>query len=123
MVEGGKRPRSSMAPTIVFNHNGEPMLVIGSAGGSRIIGYVLQRIIGFIDWNKGVEELLSEKHILSRNAAHIDMETDLLAHDLKDLGFESNIRDLNSGLTAIEIRDDIYIGAADPRREGIALGQ
>ena len=51
------------------------------------------------------------------------METDLLAHDLKDLGFESNIRDLNSGLTAIEIRDDIYIGAADPRREGIALGQ
>ncbi|MAI62618.1 MAG: gamma-glutamyltransferase [Micavibrio sp. TMED27] len=123
MVEGGKRPRSSMAPTIVFNHNGEPMLVIGSAGGSRIIGYVLQRIIGFVDWNKGAEELLSEKHILSRNAAHIDMETDLLAHDLKDLGFESNIRDLNSGLTAIEIRDDIYIGAADPRREGIALGQ
>ena len=78
---------------------------------------------GLIDWNKGAEELLSEKHILSRNAAHIDMETDLLAHDLKDLGFESNIRDLNSGLTAIEIRDDIYIGAADPRREGIALGQ
>ena len=120
-VEGGKRPRSSMSPTIIFDPNGKPFLVVGSAGGSRIIGYVLQRVIALIDWRMSLEEAMAMSHILSRGGA-IDLE---IGHgypgdELKVLGHDINERELNSGLTAIHIRRGEYIGVADPRREGVA---
>jgi len=65
-VEAGKRPRSSMAPTIVFNQSGDPVLVIGSAGGSRSSGYVLQRIIAVLDWNMPIEDALAMPHVVAR---------------------------------------------------------
>ncbi|WP_306026600.1 gamma-glutamyltransferase [Oceaniradius stylonematis] len=123
-VEPGKRPRSSMAPTIVMR-DGAPVLVIGSPGGSRIIGYVAKSIIAHIDWGMNVQQAIAMPHLVNRFGT-FDLEdgTDAaaLAQPLADLGFEINVRDLNSGLHAIAIGDRLE-GGADPRREGIALGQ
>ena len=121
-VQGGKRPRSSVSPTIVFDPDGDPFLVIGSAGGSRIIGYVLQRIIALIDWDMSLEEAMNASHILSRGGG-VDVE---LGHDyptgaLKVLRHEVTERDLNSGLTGIHVKEGQMIGVADPRRDGVAL--
>ena len=120
-VEGGKRPRSSMAPTIVLQ-DGEPVLLIGSPGGSRIIGYVVQAIIGVMDWDMDLQEALDMGHVINRNGI-TDLEEDTEAAALADeLGGEINVRNLNSGLQAILIKDGKLIGAADRRREGVALG-
>ena len=122
MVEGGKRPRSSMSPTIVFDVDGKPVLVIGSAGGSRIIGYVLQRIIAALDWDMPIDEALVMKHVLARGAI-IELEDPVLSAELEAMGHKTDVKDLNSGLTAIQVRDGVLLGTADPRREGVALGQ
>ena len=122
MAEGGKRPRSSMSPTIVFDKDGAPALVIGSAGGSRIIGYVLQRIIAAIDWGMSMEEAMAMPHILARGKT-IEMETTAFESALKESGHDVDVKALNSGLTAIQIDQNSYLGVADPRREGIALGE
>lgn len=123
MVEGGKRPRSSMAPTIVFDLEGNPVLVIGSAGGSRIIGYVLQRIIAVLDWGMSIDQATAMPHILARSETIEFERQNAISNTISELGNNIKIDDLNSGLTAIQIRDDTYIGAADPRREGMAQGQ
>jgi gamma-glutamyltranspeptidase/glutathione hydrolase len=122
MVEPHKRPRSSMAPVIVFDHEGAPVLVIGSAGGSRIIGYVLQRIIAMVDWDMEIGESLAAGHVLGRGAA-IDLEDEQHKAALEAMGHSVKVRALNSVLTAIMIEDDTLIGAADPRREGVAMGE
>lgn len=120
-VEGGKRPRSSMAPTVVLR-DGEPLLLIGSPGGSRIIGYVAQAIIGVLDWDMDLQEALDMGHVVNRNGK-TDLEEGTEAAELAaTLGGEVNIRNLNSGIHAILIGDGQLIGAADRRREGIALG-
>lgn len=123
-VEPGKRPRSSMAPTIVLK-DGKPVLVIGSPGGSRIIGYVAKTIIAHLDWGMDVQAAIAMPHLVNRFGTY-DLEEGTSAADLEqpltDLGYEVNIRDLNSGLHAIAIGDDLQ-GGADPRREGIALGE
>jgi gamma-glutamyltranspeptidase/glutathione hydrolase len=122
-LEPGKRPRSSMAPTIVMQ-DGKPVLAIGSPGGSRIIGYVATAIVGWADWGLNVQEALSLPHAVNRFGIY-DLEAGTEAETfeaaLTDMGFEVNIRDLNSGLQAIEIGEGLK-GGADPRREGIALG-
>jgi len=123
-VEGGKRPRSSMAPTIVLK-DGAPVLLIGSPGGSRIISYVAQAIIAILDWNMDPQMALDLGHVVNRNGA-TDLEEDTdaagLAPVLQALGHDTKIRNMNSGLHAIVIRGDQLIGAADKRREGVVLG-
>ncbi|WP_299787769.1 gamma-glutamyltransferase [uncultured Marivita sp.] len=123
-LEPGKRPRSSMSPTIVLR-SGAPTLVIGSPGGSRIIGYVAQAIIAHLDWGMDVQQAVAMPHLVNRFGTY-DVEEGTTAADLEtaltDLGFEVNVRDLNSGLHAIAIGDTLS-GGADPRREGIALGE
>ncbi|WP_424992467.1 gamma-glutamyltransferase [Oceaniradius stylonematis] len=123
-VEPGKRPRSSMAPTIVMR-DGAPVLVIGSPGGSRIIGYVAKSIIAHIDWGMNVQQAIAMPHLVNRFDTY-DLEDATTATEfaepLAGLGFEINVRDLNSGLHAIAIGDRLE-GGADPRREGIAIGQ
>ncbi len=124
-VEPGKRPRSSMAPTIVLK-DGKPVLVVGSPGGSRIIGYVAQTIIAHLDWDMNVQTAVSMSHLVNRFGTY-DLEegTDATALEpaLQALGYETNIRGLTSGLHAISIASDGLLGGADPRREGIALGE
>ncbi len=123
-VEGGKRPRSSMSPTIVFE-NGEPVLLIGSPGGSRIINYVAKSIVSILDWGMDPQTAITSGHVVNRNGkTDLEEGTDAvaLAEGLQALGHEVNVRNLNSGLHAILITDQGLIGAADPRREGVALG-
>ncbi|WP_028954947.1 gamma-glutamyltransferase [Sulfitobacter sp. 20_GPM-1509m] len=122
-LEPGKRPRSSMAPTIVMK-DGAPVLAIGSPGGSRIIGYVAQAIIAHLAWGMDVQQAVAMPHAVNRFGTY-DLEAGTTAANLQgplgDMGFEVKTQDLNSGLHAIEISDGLQ-GGADPRREGIALG-
>jgi len=123
-VEPGKRPRSSMSPTIVMKGR-RPVLAIGSPGGSRIIGYVATAIIAWIDWGMNVQQAVSLPHAVNR-FGKFDLEKGTSATGLRDgleaMGFEVTVRGLNSGLHAIAIGDDGLQGGADPRREGVALG-
>ncbi|WP_103172440.1 gamma-glutamyltransferase [Paracoccus sp. SY] len=122
-VAPGKRPRSSMAPTIVLKE-GSPVMVIGSPGGSRIIGYVARAIIAHLDWGMDIQAALAAPNIVNRFGP-MDVEAGLpaaLTQGLAEMGFELNETDLTSGLQGIVIGPDGLTGGADPRREGIALG-
>ncbi|MEH6393161.1 MAG: gamma-glutamyltransferase [Sulfitobacter sp.] len=123
-VEPGKRPRSSMAPTIVMK-DGAPVLAVGSPGGSRIIGYVAGAVIAYLDWGMNVQQAVALPHAVNRFGPY-DLEEGTSAADmaaaLTALGYETGIRALTSGLHMIAIGPDLR-GGADPRREGIALGE
>jgi gamma-glutamyltranspeptidase/glutathione hydrolase len=123
-VEAGKRPRSSMAPTIVMK-DGEPVLLIGSPGGSRIIGYVAQALVAVLDWQMPLDAALALPHVVNRNGETTDVEegAEGLAAGLAAMGHDVSLRNLNSGLHAIMIDGVRLTGAADPRREGVALGE
>lgn len=124
-VEPGKRPRSSMSPTIIMKDD-KPYAAIGSPGGSRIIGYVAKTIIAHIDWGLDVQSAVNLPHLVNRFGTY-DIEKGTAAENLTEplekLGYEVKVRDLNSGLHAIVIGDGKLTGAADPRREGVASGQ
>lgn len=124
-VEGGKRPRSSMSPTIVLDAQDRPVLVIGSPGGNSIIGYVAQTVINVLDWNMGIQEAINQPRILTRNGpVYIESGTGAveLVEPLRALGHDVRERRLNSGLHGIQVRytDNgmVLEGGADPRREG-----
>ncbi|MEQ9488104.1 MAG: gamma-glutamyltransferase [Alphaproteobacteria bacterium] len=125
-VEGGKRPRSSMAPTLVFDEDRDLLLAVGSPGGSRIIGYVTQALINMLDWDMNPQEAVSFPHYLSRNYG-VDLEQDTpleaLAPDLVKRGYEVRLRHMTSGLHAVMVDDDELEGGIDPRREGAAIGE
>ncbi|MEO0681368.1 MAG: gamma-glutamyltransferase [Pseudomonadota bacterium] len=124
-VEGGKRPRSSMAPTIVLR-DGAPVLLIGSPGGSRIIAYVAANLVRILDFGMDPAEALVRGHVVNRNGVtdlEAGTEAESLAPALEALGHEIRIRDLNSGLHVIAIEGETLRGAADPRREGVPRGE
>ncbi|MCG9575161.1 gamma-glutamyltransferase [Vibrio tubiashii] len=124
-LEPGKRPRSSMAPTIIM-HDDKPYMAIGSPGGSRIIGYVAQAIIAHTQWGMDIQQATNQPHLLNRFGT-LDVEQGTSAEkfkpQLEEMGFKVNVRDLNSGLHAILLQDNQLQGAADPRREGTAIGK
>ncbi len=123
-VEAGKRPRSSMSPTIVLKA-GEPELLIGSPGGSRIINYVAQSLIAILDWDMDLQQALDLGHVANRNGT-TDLEENTPAAafqaELEALGHSVKVRNMNSGLHAIRYVDGRLHGAADPRRDGTADG-
>ncbi len=124
-VEGGKRPRSSMTPTIVFSKLDDlPMIIIGSAGGSRIIGHVTQRIIDILYNKKTLQESIESPHILNRGQiteAEINSKT---SDDLITKGHKINVTNIASGLNGIYIDPDTrtITGVSDPRRIGTSMG-
>lgn len=124
-VEGGKRPRSSMAPTMVFK-DGKPYMALGSPGGSRIIPYVAKTLVATLDWNMPLQDAFDLPHIINRFGT-MDIEqgssAEELAQTFKDMAYEVSIRDLNSGLHGVHFTEQGMIGAADPRREGVAMGK
>jgi gamma-glutamyltranspeptidase/glutathione hydrolase len=123
-VEPGKRPRSSMAPTIVFE-NDNPILALGSPGGSQIIGYVAKTLIASIDWNMDIQAAIALPNILNRfGVMEIEQASpaEALAPALQTMGYETKIAPMTSGLHGIAIARDGLTGGADPRREGVAVG-
>lgn len=124
-VEPGKRPRSSMAPTIVFE-NDEPMLLTGSPGGAAIIHYTALSLVSILDWDMDPQEAIDLPHVTNLNGRTNIEEgegAEELAAGLEALGHEINITNLNSGLHVIEITEDGLVGAADKRREGAVMGE
>ena len=124
-VQPGKRPRSSMTPTLIFDGGGRLVATLGSPGGSRIIGFVAQSVIALLDWGLDAQAALSlPRHVNRNGATELEAGTALesLAPALEALGHDVRIGPLVSGLHAVRRVDGGLEGGADPRREGIALG-
>jgi gamma-glutamyltranspeptidase / glutathione hydrolase len=123
----GKRPRSSMSPTIVFDRQGDVFMVTGSPGGNSIVGYVTKSLVAVLDWGRSAQEASSLPNIVARGPT-VSVETAnetgrAWARLLTDAGF--NVREVageNSGLNLIVVRERGFEGGADPRREGVAVG-
>ncbi|MDT0594353.1 gamma-glutamyltransferase [Glaciecola petra] len=125
-AQANKRPRSAMSPSIVFDDKGELILVVGSPGGSRIINYVAQTIVNVLDFDMDIQTAIDAPRVSNRNGSTaLEKGTNIvkLESKLSDLGHKVRIVDLNSGLHGVQIKDGVLKGGADPRREGIALGQ
>lgn len=125
-VEPGKRPRSAMSPTMVFDEDGNLELVVGSPGGSRIVSYVAQTLIGVLDFNLDIQQAINLPKITNRNDyTALEKGTPMakLEAPLKALGHKVKVIDLNSGLHGIQFKSGKLIGGADPRREGVAVGR
>ena len=124
-VVAGKRPRSSMAPTLVFAPDGQLRAVLGSPGGSQIINFVAQSVSGLLDWGLSAAEIVARPRVGSRNGP-TEIEAGSAAEQqagvLRALGHELRVRPMTSGLNLIVREGDRWVGAADPRREGFALG-
>ena len=125
-VEPGKRPRSSMSPTLVLEGDGRLVAGVGSAGGPRIIGDTLQALIGMLDWNLSAQAALDLPRVLNMNGPTELEDTPSLAVQadrLRALGHEVQVRRHDGGLTAVRRIGDGWQGGADPRRDGIARGE
>jgi len=125
-VEPGKRPRSSMAPTIAYDRHGRVAIVTGSAGGSAIINYVAKTLLGIIDWNLDPQAAVALPNFGSRNGpTELEAQTAVaaLAPKLRALGADVRTPVMTSGTQAIVRTRDGWIGGADPRREGVVVGR
>jgi gamma-glutamyltranspeptidase / glutathione hydrolase len=140
-VQPGKRPRSSMSPTIVFNDKNEIEIIVGSPGGSNIIQYVVKSLVGVIDWKLNIQQAINLPNFGAQTSATTSLERLTTAADLKTgleaKGHTISVVDINSGLHGITFNgrrsdgnfgafsqavDAKWAGGADPRREGIAAG-
>jgi gamma-glutamyltranspeptidase/glutathione hydrolase len=124
-VDGAKRPRSAMAPTLVFDPHGKLKLAVGSAGGPAIINDVAKTIIAVIDWRYGLQAAIDLPNDGNRNGpTEIEAGPDApaMAAALTALGHDVQISDRASGLSGILITPRGLEGAVDPRRDGTALG-
>lgn len=121
----GKRPRSSMSPTIVFDEDGSVVMVTGSPGGNSIIAYVAKTLVGVLDWGLTAQEAVELPNVVARGD-QIGVEVDVeggpaWAEALVAQGYDVQEREgENSGLHVIVVREDGLEGGADPRREGVA---
>jgi gamma-glutamyltranspeptidase/glutathione hydrolase len=122
----GKRPRSSMSPTIILNDDGSLKMVTGSPGGNSIIAYTAKTIIGVLDWGMTPQEAVDFPNIIARGE-RVNVEVDReggpeAAETLRQMGYDVLEREgENSGLHVILVTEDGLTGAADPRREGVAV--
>ena len=120
-VAPGKRPLSSMSPTIVYGPDGKVILAVGSAGGKRIIMHVTKTLIGVLDWGLSAEEAIKLPNLyFGRGGVLIedDAAGKTLAERMKPFGYSVTPTDLGSKLNAVERVGDAWRGAADPRGPG-----
>ncbi|MGA9870036.1 MAG: gamma-glutamyltransferase [Rhodococcus sp. (in: high G+C Gram-positive bacteria)] len=135
-VEANKRPRSSMAPTLVFDRSddgtrGDLELVAGSPGGSVIIQFVVKTLVGVLDWEMNPQQAVSMVDFGAANSPatnyggehpRVSGPDDPIVRQLEQLGHQVSVKDQSSGLSALQRTEDGWTGGADPRREGIVLG-
>jgi gamma-glutamyltranspeptidase/glutathione hydrolase len=141
-VEAGKRPRSSMAPTVVFNGKGEVEAIVGSPGGANIIHYVTKTLVGLVDWKLDVQQAIDLPNFGAQATATTTIEKGTalagLQQNLEARGHTVRVDDINSGLQGIvfngtrpdgrpgafarAVGQGTWAGGADPRREGTAKG-
>jgi gamma-glutamyltranspeptidase/glutathione hydrolase len=125
-VEGGKRPRSSMSPTLVYGPDGKVRLAVGAAGGPTIIAQVAKAIIAVVDWKMSAQEALAlpvlyspgDTVFVERGSSH-----EAMIPALRALGHTVEPRAPSFKANAIENVGGRWIGAADPRSEGVAVGE
>jgi gamma-glutamyltranspeptidase / glutathione hydrolase len=130
-VQPGKRPRSSMAPTLVFDRaSGALVATLGSPGGSQIIGYVNKTLVGVLDWNLDIQQAIALPNFGSRNGpteleegrfgAGVVEALKARGHDIREIDMASGLQ----GIVRVRLSDGRlgWAGGADPRREGVALG-
>lgn len=121
----GKKPRSSMAPMLVFNQDGQFELAVGSPGGNAIVAYVTKALVGMLDWNLSPQAAFGLPNVIARSAPvalergradpALVQQLEAMGHGFRDGGGAEN-----SGLHGIRLTPQGLIGAADPRREGVA---
>ena len=124
-IEPGKRPRSAMAPTMVFDRDGALVLALGSAGGSAIINHVVKTLVGVLDRNMDLQQAIDLPNFGSRNGpTELERGTAAAswAEPLRALGHEVRLIDMTSGVHGIQRARTGWSGGADPRREGMAKG-
>lgn len=122
-IEPGKRPRSSMAPTIVFDEQGDFVMATGSPGGNSIIAYTAKTLVGVLSWGLSAEEAVALPNMVSRGEQiriEKDRASEQLIQGLRDYGYNvDESAGENSGLSVVvKSSDGSLMGAADPRREG-----
>ena len=125
-VEGGKRPRSSMAPTIVYGPDGKVRLAVGAAGGSTIIAQVAKAIIGVVDWKLSAQDAIALGLVYAPGpVAMIEKgtEREAMIPALQALGEKVQAAPLGLKANAIEYVRGNWAGGADPRSEGVVMHQ
>jgi gamma-glutamyltranspeptidase/glutathione hydrolase len=123
-VEGGKRPRSSMSPTIVYDRAGKVRIAIGAAGGSTIIAQVAKALVGVLDWKLSAQDAIALGLLYAPGkTATAEQGTPLeaMVPALRALGEDVEVAPLGLKANAIERVGGRWVGAADPRSEGVAM--
>lgn len=125
-VEGGKRPRSSMTPLLVFDRaSGQLLMSVGSPGGPFIVTFVGKVLVGVLDWKLPVQQAMALPNFGSRNGPtelESTPDTAALAEALRALGHEVRLMRLSSGLNGVQRTPQGWIGGTDPRGEGAVRG-
>lgn len=125
-VEGGKRPRSSMSPTIVYGPDGEVRIAIGAAGGTTIIAQVAKALIGVLDWNMSAQDAIAMPQLIGmgdRLTVERGTSLEAMVPALRALGHEVAIVAPGYKANALEWVGGRWVGAADPRSEGVWVAQ
>jgi gamma-glutamyltranspeptidase/glutathione hydrolase len=125
-VHGGERPRSSMAPLIVFEGRRHLRLLIGTPGGSKIIDYVALAMVAHLDWGLDIQQAVDYGHVVNTGTrTELEQGTPVadFADQLTGIGHQVELMSETSGLHAIAVLKDGLHGGADGRREGVAIGE
>lgn len=126
-VQPNKQPRSSMSPSLIFvAETGEFVASVGSPGGAAIIHYTAKAIAGMLDWKLNAQEAINLPNFAAYNSPAAVLEQGRFPQDLinalEAMGHEITVQELTSGLQAIQRTENGYYGGADPRREGVVMG-
>ncbi|WP_137680510.1 gamma-glutamyltransferase [Aurantiacibacter suaedae] len=124
-VEGSKRPRSSMSPTLVYGPEGNLRIAVGAAGGATIPVQTAKALVGVLDWGLTAQEAIALPGLFSPgDVIVLEPGSSLLTmqSDLEALGHRVTVREMPFKANAVEFANGRWLGAADPRSEGVALG-
>jgi gamma-glutamyltranspeptidase/glutathione hydrolase len=125
-VEGGKRPRSSMSPTIVYGPDGKVRIALGAAGGSTIIAQISKALVAVLDWHMSAQDAIGLGLLYAPGhtaVAEKGTQLEPMVPALQALGESVQIAPLGLKANAIERVGGRWVGAADPRSEGVAMGE